>query len=330
MNYKVKTNKETLDVKGRDVYDAVDAIGDELIKPDTLLEEVTLDDNYEIEISGRKIGKGHPTYIIGEIGLNHNGNISIALDLIKVAKEAGCDAVKFQKRYPDVCVPEEQKGVMRDTPWGRMTYLDYRWHVEFAAQEYGVIDDLCKEIEIDWFASPWDKESVDFLEQFNPPCYKIASAAVTDHELLKHIASKERPVILSTGMSDMPMIKDAAGHFKEKVILHATSTYPAPLEELNLEGIRTLQKEFDCPIGYSGHEVGLMTTYAAAVMGASVVERHITLDRSMWGSDHSASIEPEGLKRLVRYIREFEKARGDGVIKIYDSERPIIKKLRCK
>jgi N-acetylneuraminate synthase len=283
-----------------------------------------------IEIGSKYVGTGQPVYIIAEIGLNHNGSLEIAKRIIDAAVLAGCDAVKFQKRTPEVCVPEKQKSVLRETPWGLITYLEYRKKVEFGKEEFKVINEYCKERDIDWFASCWDKESVDFIEQFSPVCYKIASASITSIELLNHINSKGRPMILSTGMSTMEEIRKATNVLDNNrlLIAHSTSSYPCPVEELNLRMINTLEKEFDCPIGYSGHEVGLQTTYAAITLGATFVERHITLDRAMWGSDHAASVESHGFSRLVRDIRQIEKSLGDGVKKVYDSELNIRKKLR--
>jgi N-acetylneuraminate synthase len=211
-----------------------------------------------------------------------------------------------------------------------MTYLEYRYRVEFGVREYDAIDAYCKERKLDWFASPWDESSVDFLERYSPVCYKIPSAALTDHRLLKNVRSTGRPLILSTGMSTMDQIREAVSLLGSDnlMIAHCTSTYPCKPQELNLRVIATLRNEFDCPIGYSGHEVGLQTTYAAIVLGASFVERHITLDRAMWGSDQSASIEPSGLARLVRDIRVIDQALGDGIKRRYPSEVPVMAKLR--
>jgi len=283
-----------------------------------------------VKIGGRSVGRDHPTFIIGEIGINHNGDLDHAKRLIDVAVLAGCDAVKFQKRTPALCVPPEQRDLMRETPWGIMSYMDYRHKVEFGEREYAEIDSYCNEKDIIWFASCWDKPSVDFIDLFNPACYKIASAALTDDELLRHYKSKKCPIILSTGMSTMAQIQHAVSILDSSnlLIAHSTSSYPCRPEELNLKMIQTLAREFDCPIGYSGHEVGLQTTYAAMVLGACFLERHITLDRAMWGSDHAASIEPTGLIRLVRDIRVIETAMGDGVKQVYESEIPIITRLR--
>jgi len=284
----------------------------------------------ELTLGKRLVGDGHPAYIVGEIGINHNGDIDIAKKLIDVAADAGCDAVKFQKRTPELCVPPEQRNMMRETPWGYISYLDYRYKVEFELDEYREINAYCRARNIDWFASCWDEPSVDFIEQFDPPAYKICSAAMTDMPLLDHHKHTGRPIILSSGMTTMEEIKSAVALVGESNVLlcHSTSTYPCPLEELNLRMIETLRREFPFPIGYSGHEVGLPTTIAAAAMGACYIERHITLDRSMWGSDQSASVEPGGLQRLVKYIRVIEQSMGDGVKKIYDSEKPVLKRLR--
>ena len=286
--------------------------------------------SHVVEIGGRPIGEGYPVYIIAEIGINHNGDLDLAKRLIDAAVLAGCDAVKFQKRTPELCVPPEQRGVMRETPWGLITYMEYRHRVEFGQSEYAEINRYCKERKIDWFASCWDEPSVDFIESFEPVCYKIASASLTNDKLLRYINAKGRPMILSTGMSTMEEIRHAVSILDQErlLIAHCTSTYPCPPEELNLRMIRTLHSEFNCPIGYSGHEVGLQTSYAAVALGASFIERHITLDRAMWGSDQAASVEPWGLMRLVRDIRVIEKALGDGIKRVYESELPSRVKLR--
>jgi len=284
----------------------------------------------EISIGNRKVGDGHPAYIIAEAGINHNGDIELARQLIQAAKHAGVDAIKFQKRTPELCVPPEQRGQMRETPWGYITYLDYRYKTEFGEAEYAEIDRYSKELGITWFASVWDEPSVDFMEKFNPVCYKSPSASLTDTNLLKHLRKTGRPLILSTGMSTMAQIKDAVKLLGEEnlVLCHATSTYPCDPHELNLKMIETLRNTFSCPIGYSGHEVGLVTSAVAVGLGACMVERHITLDRAMWGSDQSASVEPGGFEKLVKYIRVTEQSIGDGVKKVYDSELSSLKKLR--
>lgn len=284
-----------------------------------------------VKIGNKQVGEGQPVYIIAEIGINHNGDLSIAKQLIDAAADCGCDAVKFQKRTVDVVYTAEELAKPRENPFGP-TNGDLKRGLEFGAKEYKEIDRYCKEKGLHWFASCWDEDSVDFMEQFGPPCYKIASASLTDDGLLKHHKKYKRPVILSTGMSDMKLIEHAVDVLgkKDLILLHCTSTYPSQPEEINLEGMRSLNQEFKVPVGYSGHEVGLAPSFASAVLGACVVERHITLDRAMWGSDQAASVEPQGMKRLVRDIRELEKILGDGVIKIYDSEKPIISKLRRK
>ncbi|SCK15205.1 Sialic acid synthase SpsE, contains C-terminal SAF domain [Streptomyces sp. WMMB 714] len=279
----------------------------------------------------KTVGPGHPVYVTGEIGINHNGELENAFALIDAAAEAGCDAVKFQKRTPEVCTPRDQWDVERDTPWGRMTYIDYRHRVEFDEDGYRAISEHCAERGIDWFASPWDVESVAFLEKFGVPCYKVASASLTDDELLRAVRATGRTVVLSTGMSTPKQIRHAVEVLgSENIVLcHATSTYPAKAAELNLRMIHTLQNEFpNVPVGYSGHETGLQTSLAAVALGACFVERHITLDRAMWGSDQAASVEPGGLQRLVRDIRTIEESLGDGVKKVYESELKPMQKLR--
>lgn len=271
------------------------------------------------------------TYIIAEIGINHNGNIDIAKKLIDIAAVSGCDAVKFQKRNPDICVPEHQKNVMRDTPWGKMTYLDYKYKVEFGKNEYDEIDSYCKGKGIAWSASPWDLDSLHFLNEYDIPFIKIPSAMLTNDELLKESVKTDKKIILSVGMSTeeeidhaVSILKDA----KEFAILHCNSTYPAPIEELNLSAIQTLKQKYGCEVGYSGHEFRLGTTVASVYLGASIIERHITLDRTMWGTDHMSSVEPQGLIKLVKGIRELEQAYGDGVVRVTDSQIPVRNKLR--
>jgi N-acetylneuraminate synthase len=279
----------------------------------------------------RAIGGGQPVYIIAEIGINHNGSLDIARKLIDEAVIAGCDAVKFQKRTPELCTPKDQWHLERDTPWGRMTYINYRKIIELGYEEYTAIDAYCKEKGIDWFVSCWDEESVDFMEQFNPGVYKFASASLTDHALIEKVKKTGKPYILSTGMSTMDEIRAAVETFgtDNLLIAHSTSAYPCPPQELNLRMIDTLADLYPgVPIGYSGHETGLATTVAAAAMGACFVERHFTLDRAMWGSDHAASVEPQGMQKLVRDIRDVELAMGDGVKKVYDSELGAMKRLR--
>ena len=284
----------------------------------------------EIKLGDRMVGDGHPTYIVAEVGINHNGSVQSAKDLIKAAVEAGVDAVKFQKRTPEICVPDHQKSQMRDTPWGYISYLEYRYKVEFDRAEYEEIDAYCKAMGIDWLASAWDGPSLEFMEAFSPPAHKVPSALLTDHQLLRAIKQTGRPVILSTGMSTMAEIEEAVALLDTDnlLICHTTSSYPCPPEELNLKMIKTLEEKFSCPIGYSGHEVGLVPSALAVAMGASLVERHVTLDRAMWGSDQAASVEPHGVRTLVKYIRVTEKAMGDGKKQVYESEQSSLKKLR--
>jgi len=283
-----------------------------------------------VKIGAQTVGPGHPIYVIGEIGINHNGDLDVAKQLIEIAADAGCNAVKFQKRTPEICVPQDQRDRERETPWGVMTYMAYRERVEFGKDEYAEIAKHCADNHLDWFVSPWDVPSVDFTEQFEPVAYKIASACLTDNELLDRVRDTNRTVILSTGMSDMDQIRAAVAilGMERLIITHCTSTYPCKADEINLSVMGALRDEFNCPVGYSGHESGLQITIAAAAMGAAVIERHITLDRTMWGSDQAASVEPGGLIRLVRDIRVVEKAVGDGIKRVYDSERPLIDRLR--
>ncbi len=290
-----------------------------------------MDGKPKVKVAERYIGEGEPVYIIAEIGINHNGSLEIAKKLIDGAVFAGCDAVKFQKRTPELCVPKDQWNIERDTPWGRMTYIDYRHKVEFSEEEYGEIDRYCSEKGIHWFASPWDEEAVDFLEKFNPVVYKLASASLTDDVLLNKIKQTGRPIMLSTGMSTIEQVEHAVELTgKENLLLaQSTSSYPCKLEELNLRVISTYKEKFPTvPIGYSGHETGLSPTFAAVALGASFVERHITLDRAMWGSDQAASVEIQGFFRLVSNIRDIEKSLGDGVKRVFESEQKSIKKLR--
>lgn len=273
-------------------------------------------------------------YVIAEIGINHNGSLEIAKQLIDIAKVAGCDVVKFQKRNPDVCVPEHQKKIIRDTPWGKMTYLDYKYKVEFNKSDYDEIDEYCKSKDIHWSASPWDIDSLNFLIEYDIPFIKIPSALLTNLQLIKESAKKSKELIISTGMSTMEevdlaveAIKNANSNCKYS-ILHCNSTYPAPIEDLNLKCIQTLEKRYNCPVGYSGHEFGLTTTIASICMGATIIERHITLDRTMWGTDQMCSVEPQGLIKLVRGIKELSLAIGDGEKRVTEKEKEIRKKLR--
>jgi N-acetylneuraminate synthase len=285
----------------------------------------------EILVGERMIGDGHPVFIIAEIGINHNGSMEIAKKIIEGAKAAGCDAVKFQKRTPEICVPKDQWNIERDTPWGRMTYIDYRYKVEFDKNDYSEIHKFCNELGIQWFASCWDTDSVEFMEDFNPPIYKTSSASLTDTELLLRLAKLNKSVMISTGMSTMDEIEKAVEDFglANLLIAHSTSSYPCRYEDLNLKMITTLRNQYTkTPVGYSGHETGLSPTWAAVALGATFVERHITLDRAMWGTDQAASVEVDGFHRLVRNIRDIEIALGDGIKKVYDSELDARNKLR--
>jgi N-acetylneuraminate synthase len=284
-----------------------------------------------VSIGSRVIGGGRPAYVIAEIGLNHNGDVDIAKKLIDVAARAGADAVKFQKRTPEISTPEHMRDVPRETPWGVMSYLDYRRRVEFGRDEYVEIGDHATMLGLDWFASPWDVPSVHFLEELNVVAHKVASASLTDTELLVALRETGKPVILSTGMSTIEQIDRALDTLgtDRVVLMHATSTYPLEPEEANLRVIATLRDRYPgVPVGYSGHERGLQISLAAVAIGAVAVERHITLDRTMWGSDHAASLEPTGLEHLVRDIRVIERATGDGVKRVFDSERAPMAKLR--
>lgn len=286
----------------------------------------------ETNIGVRAIGDGHPTYIIAEIGINHNGSVDVARQMILGAVVAGADCVKFQKRTPELCVPKDQWNIERDTPWGRMTYIDYRHKVEFTVEDYSVIDRFCRDHAIDWTVSCWDEEAVDLMERsFDVPFYKAASASLTDHALLRRMQATGRPLMISTGMSTMEEIVSAIDVLdgERLMVAHATSSYPAPVRELNLRMIATLRERYSqLPIGYSGHETGLAPTLAAVSMGANFVERHITLDRAMWGTDQAASVELGGLQRLVKDIRDVERAMGDGVKRVYESEEGPRRKLR--
>ena len=282
-----------------------------------------------VRVAEREIGPDHPTFVVAEIGINHNGSLETAKQLIDAAAAAGCDAVKFQKRTVEVVYTPDELARPRESPFG-VTNGDLKRGLEFGADQYADIDRYCAAKNIMWFASCWDEASVDVIDQFKPPCYKIASASLTDDNLLRHHRKTGRPVITSTGMSTLEQIDhsvDVLGR-RDLVLLHTTSTYPSEVSELNLRAIPRMAERYGIPIGYSGHEVGLYTTLAAVVLGACVVERHITLDRAMWGSDQAASVEPQGFARLVRDIRAVEAALGDGVKKVYPSEVPIMQKLR--
>jgi N-acetylneuraminate synthase len=282
-----------------------------------------------VKMAGKMVGEGSPCYVVAEIGINHNGDLSIAKKLIDVAVASGCSAVKFQKRTVDVVYTAAELARIRESPFGT-TNGELKRALEFGKDQYAEIDSYCKSKNIVWFASPWDEASVDFLETFDVPCHKIASASLTDDHLLRHIRSTKKPIILSTGMSTMSQVDHAVEVLGKGglILLHATSTYPATYDELNLKVIPVLAKRFGVPVGYSGHETGIASSVAAVALGASMVERHLTLDRAMWGSDQAASLEPNGMQRLIRDIRLVETSFGDGEKRLLDREKPIMEKLR--
>ncbi len=285
----------------------------------------------KVHLKERSIGEGEPVYIIAEVGINHNGSLAVAKKIIDGAVFAGCDAVKFQKRTPELCVPKDQWYIERETPWGRMTYIDYRRKVEFDVEDYSEIDRYCKERGISWFASCWDEESVDFMEQFDPSVYKVPSASLTDHDLLRKMKATGKALMISTGMSTIQEIEDAVSVVGSDnlMIAHSTSAYPCKVPELNLKMIPVLIEKYpSVPIGYSGHETGLAPTWAAVALGACFIERHVTVDRAMWGTDQAASVEIIGMHNLVRNIRDIENSLGDGVKRVYESEKEARKKLR--
>ena len=284
-----------------------------------------------VKIGDRIVGEGHPCYIVAEIGINHNGDIDLAKRLISVAVGAGCDAVKFQKRTIEVVYTAAELATPRPNPFGD-TNGDLKHGLEFHKEDYAEIADFCKQVKIDWFASPWDEASVDFIEQFDIPCYKVASATLNNESLLKHTRATGKPLLVSTGMStlaDIEHVVDTIGD-ENLILLHTVSTYPAEYSELNLRAIYTLRDRFKVPIGYSGHETGIPSSVAAVAMGACVMERHITLNRAMWGSDQAASLEPNGITRLVRDIRLIETSMGTGEKTVAERELPIIARLRKK
>lgn len=283
-----------------------------------------------VKIGDKLVGDGQPCYIIAEIGINHNGDLDLAKKLISVAIAGGCDAVKFQKRTVDVVYTAEELAKPRENPFGP-TNGDLKRGLEFDLEDYFEIDAFCKSAKISWLVSAWDEASVDLIaKNFDVPCFKIASASLTDDNLLRHTRAAGKPIILSTGMSTYKEIDHAVDVLgkDDLILLHTTSTYPANYDELNLRAIPTMRERYQLPIGYSGHETGIPTSVAACVLGACVVERHITMDRAMWGSDQAASLEPNGIGRLVRDIRLWELSMGDGVKRVYEREIPIIKKLR--
>jgi N-acetylneuraminate synthase len=291
-----------------------------------LLEGVTV---VEVRLGDRPVGDGHPCFVIAEIGINHNGDVGIAKRLIDIASLAGCEAVKFQKRTVDVVYTPEELARPRESPFGE-TNGDLKRGLEFGQEQYEQIDEYCRHKPIAWTASCWDEASVDFIDEFDPPFYKIASPSLTDDQLLRHTRSKGKPIVLSTGMSTLEQIDHAVDVLgkEDLVLLHCCSAYPAMYPDLNLRVIPFLRDLYGVPVGYSGHETGIASSVAAAALGACVVERHVTTDRSLWGSDHAASLEPNGITRVVRDIRLVEMALGDGVKAILPSEIPVMKKLR--
>jgi N-acetylneuraminate synthase len=284
---------------------------------------------HEVRIGNRLVGDGHPCYVVAEVGINHNGDIDLAKRLISIAVAAGCDAVKFQKRTIDVVYSKEELERPRESPFGA-TNGNLKRGLEFGMEEYEEIDEFCHHVKMPWFASCWDEASVDFIDQFDVPCFKISSASLTDDNLLRHTRAKGRPLIVSTGMSTLEQIDHALEVLgcEDLILLHACSTYPAYYEELNLRAIPVLKERYGLPVGYSGHETGLPSTIAAVALGACMIERHITSDRAQWGSDHAASLEPNGITKVVGYTRLVEKSMGDGVKRVLEREQPIIKKLR--
>lgn len=289
--------------------------------------------NQSVKINDHSIGDGHPVFMIAEIGINHNGNLDIAKKLIDAAFACNWHCVKFQKRTPDLCVPEDQKNILRDTPWGRITYLDYRYKVEFGHDEYSYIDRYCREKPVYWTASVWDMPSLEFMLTYNVPFIKIPSAKLTDYELLKFAAQSGKPVILSTGMSTIEEVDEAVEVLEkyshgDYVLMHTNSAYPSPVEELNLRTINHLKGRYKCVVGYSGHEYGLEPSVIAVSLGAKIIERHITLDHNMWGSDHAASLEVHAMDMLHKRIKEIMNVLGDGVKRVTEAELKARKKLR--
>jgi N-acetylneuraminate synthase len=282
-----------------------------------------------VQIGRHLVGPGERVFIVAELGINHNGDLGLAKKLVAAASSIGCDAVKLQKRTVDVVYSPEELARPRESPFGE-TNGDLKRGLEFDESQYEELASFCGELGMTWFASCWDEASVDVIDEFDPPCYKIASASLTDDELLLHTRSKGKPIVLSTGMSSFEQIDHAVELLgtDDLVVLHTTSTYPSKPEELNLRVIPTLAERYGVPAGYSGHEVGLYTSLAAVVVGACAIERHLTLDRAMWGSDQAASVEPQGLARLVKDIHAVEVALGDGVKRVYESEIPVMQKLR--
>jgi N-acetylneuraminate synthase len=288
----------------------------------------------KIVLGNKSLTDDSDPFFIAEIGINHNGSLELAKQMIDMASMLGCGAVKFQKRTPELCVPEQQKNKPKDTPWGEMTYFEYKKKMEFGEKEYAEINRYCKEKKMLWTASAWDILSLRFIEKFDISFHKVASAKITDKELLEEIKKTKKPVIISTGGTTLEQIRKAVCFLEDTndvAILHCNSGYPAKDDELNLKVIETFKKEFpDKIIGYSGHEEGISATLVAATLGAKIIERHITLDRAMWGTDQAASIEYSGLRRLLRDLKKLNTWCGDGTKKVYETEKKIMEKLRDK
>lgn len=289
--------------------------------------------NKKIETSNLCLGENYPTYLVGEIGINHNGDMQIVKRLIDSAFACGWNCVKFQKRVPELAVPEKQKGIIRTTPWGEMTYLEYKKRIELSKEQFDYIDMYCKEKPISWSCSPWDLPSLEFLAQYDLPFLKIASASLTSQDLLKEAARTFKPVILSTGMSTEEEIDNAVNILEkygngDYALLHTNSAYPAKDEELNLLRIQTLKEKYSCIVGYSGHEYDINPTVIAAALGAKIIERHITIDHNMWGTDQKSSLEVRGMDYLARRIRAIDVYLGSEQIKVTESELPVRDKLR--
>jgi len=287
----------------------------------------------KLSFCGRNVGDDEPVFMIAEIGLNHNGELGIAKRLIDAAFACDWHCVKFQKRTPEICVPEHQKAVIRDTPWGKMTYLEYRNRIEFGEKEFSYIDQYCHEKPIFWTSSVWDLPSLKFILNYDVPFIKIPSAKLVEMNLLRAAAVTGKPIVLSTGMSTVEEIDAAVSMLNEYaegnyVLMHTNSTYPTPPEELNLLTLKFLKERYDCIVGYSGHEYDLEPTVIAVALGARIIERHITLNHNMWGSDQFASLEVHAMDLLHKRVKQIPVSLGDGVKKLTESEKQIRKKLR--
>ncbi len=276
--------------------------------------------------------KRQKPFLIAEIGINHNGSIDLAKKLIDLAKKCNFDAVKFQKRDLEICIPEEQKNIIRETPWGRISYINYKKKIEFEKKEFKKIDTYCKKINIPWFCSAFDINSLKFLKQFKLKYNKVASAVLTNIPLITEIAKQRKFTFVSTGMSEFKDISKAVKIFKKYkcnfVLMHCVSTYPASEKDLNLNTIKTLKSFFKCKTGYSGHESSVSPSIAAWFLGADYIERHITLDRSMWGTDQAASLSDDGMQYLSSVLKKMPEILGDGKKKLLKGEKKLISKFR--